>query len=572
MSKSYWDRTLSNRVSRRRALALAGAGIGSAALLAACGSDDDAGGGERASSDTGGTTKTDKGEFMRGDGTAQAGGRYTDMESGASGNFNPVTNWTEGTNLGGIFVYDRPITSREDSRRYVLEGMESIEVKDPLTLVMKIRPNSVYANIAPVNGRAVEAEDIVMTQQYEKDVPNAFDKTFVNSFLERAEAVDKKTVVYHLKRPSAYLFGGQMLGSGTGQPIIPRETIGPGLDSGMQIGSGPFVVAEQRRDVSYLYKQSPTYWGRKQNPAVPYLAEQAVMFIVDRSAQEAAFYGGQLDRWVPNPAQMKAAKSRLSSDYFFYERPGFYSTNLSFNMTKDTLPFKDIRIREAIWRLTDRNELLKLGYEGAGKVPSGLLPTTNTPYQVDPKDVEQYTKNDVAKAKQLLSAAGYKGQDIGLMTRGSGDILESVALVLQAQLARADFKTTISAQPGGAEFFARLTANDWDMMFETPPGNDTPGQQLRTQHSKSWSDVYKGFGIGITNPEIDAMIEKSEGESDFETNRKQVIDIQKACMALFTSSWEVVTHAELRVFSPRVQNYELTAVPNAMRHAMWMKG
>jgi ABC-type transport system substrate-binding protein len=269
---------------------------------------------------------------------------------------------------------------------------------------------------------------------------------------------------------------------------------------------------------------------------------------------------------------MKTAKSRLSKDHFFYERPGFYSTNLSFNMTKDNLPFKDIRIREAIWRLTDRNDLLKLGYEGAGEVPAGLLPTTLKPYQVDPKDVEQYVKNDIAKAKQLLSAANYNGQDIGLMTRGSGDILESVALVLQSQLSRGDFKTTIQAQPGGAEFFARLTANTWDMMFETPPGNDTPGQQLRTQHSKSWSDVYKGFGIGLVNPEIDAMIEKSEGEADYETNRKQVIDIQKACMALFCSSWEVVTHAELRVFSPRVQNYELTAVPNAMRHQMWVQG
>jgi ABC-type transport system substrate-binding protein len=574
MKGNYWDKVLNRgTLSRRRALALAGVGVGSAALLAACGSDDDEGGGSAVgSNDTGGTTKTDKGEFMRNDGTPVYGGRYTDMISGASGNYNAVTNWTEGTNLGGILVYDRPLTSREDSRRFVLEGMESIELKDPTTLVMKIRPGSVYANIAPVNGRAVEAEDIVMTQQYEKDVPNAFDKTFVNSFLDRAEAVDKSTVVYHLKRPSAYLFGGQMLGSGTGQVILPRETIGPGLDGGVQIGSGPYVVAEQRRDVSYLYKQSPTYWQQKSNPKLPYVAEQAVMFIVDRSAQEAAFYGGQLDRWIPNPAQMKTAKSRLSKDYFFYERPGFYSTNLSFNLTKDNLPFKDIRIREAIWRLTNRNELLTLGYEGAGEVPAGLLPTTLKPYQVDPKDVEQYVKNDVAKAKQLLSAANYTGQDIGLMTRGSGDILESIALVLQSQLAKGDFKTTIQAQPGGAEFFARLTANTWDMMFETPPGNDTPGQQLRTQHSKSWSDVYKGFGIGITNPEIDAMIEKSEGEADYETNRKQVLDIQKACMALFCASWEVVTHAELRVFSPRVQNYELTAVPNAMRHSMWLKG
>jgi ABC-type transport system substrate-binding protein len=568
---SYWQRVLNRRtISRRRALALASTGLTGAALLAACGSDDE--GGSTGAGDSGGTTKTEQGEFTASSGTPQQGGRFTDFTV-SSANFNPVTNWTEGTNLGGIFVYDRPLTSREDTRRYVLEAMESIELRDPMTLVMKLRPGSVFANLAPVNGRAVEAEDIVATQQYEKDVPNAFDKTFVNSFLERAEAVDKQTVIYHLKRPSAYLFGGQMLGSGTGQVILPKETIGPSLDSAVQIGSGPYTVAEQRRDVFYLYKQSPTYWGRKLNPALPYIAEQAIQFIPDRSAQEAAFYSGQLDRWVPSPVQMKSAKQRLQGGYFFYERPGFYSTNFSFNLVgANGNFFKDDRIREAIWRLTDRQALLTRGYEGAGEIPTGLVPTTLKPYAVPAADVEQYVKRDVQKAKQLLSAANYDGKEFGIMTRGSGDILESVSLVEQALLAEGGFKSVIQAQPGGAEFFARLTAKDWDMMFETPPGNDTPGQQLRTQHSASWSDVYKGFGIGIVYPEVDAMIEKSESEVDYEENRKQVLDIQKFCMSKFTASWEVVTHYELRILSPRVQNYELTAVPNAMRHQMWLKG
>ena len=89
----------------------------------------------------------------------------------------------------------------------------------------------------------------------------------------------------------------------------------------------------------YLYKQSPTYWGRKASPAVPYVNETGDRCSCpDRSAQEAAFYGGQLDRWVPSPVAMRSAKQRLGNNYFFYERPGFYNTNYSFNMTTGAQP------------------------------------------------------------------------------------------------------------------------------------------------------------------------------------------------------------------------------------------
>src|SRR5687768_5337881 len=120
VERNYWSNILTERtLKRRRALGLAATGLTGAALLAACGGSDN---------EPGGTTeKSSVGSFTPSDGTPKPGGHYTYTYT-ASANYNVVSNWSEGTGgLGGSHVYDRPITSREDSRRYVLEAMESME-------------------------------------------------------------------------------------------------------------------------------------------------------------------------------------------------------------------------------------------------------------------------------------------------------------------------------------------------------------------------------------------------------------------------------------------------------------
>jgi hypothetical protein len=81
--------------------------------------------------------------------------------------------------------------------------------------------------------------------------------------------------------------------------------------------------------------------------------------------------------------------------------------------------------------------------------------------------------------------------------------------------------------------------------------------------------VYRGFAL--FDKTLDAMIEKSEEEFDHQKNIQEVIDIQKYAMSHFSGSMEVVTHFQLFILGPKVQNYELTFVPNAMRHNMWLK-
>jgi ABC-type transport system substrate-binding protein len=249
------------------------------------------------SSDDKGSTGTDTEEApaQTNAAPAQRGGRIGSVMSTVN-NYNIVTNWQDGWRNAGIVAYDRLITSRADKRRYVLEAAESVELATPTRVVFKLRPDMVYHNIAPVNGRAVTADDIVTSQNYVRDLPNAENSSFQRSYMDRIEAPDPRTVVLTLKAPSAYLFSSLQLGNGTAQPIVPKELLSS-MDQTPPIGSGPWQLAEHTFNTRYLWKRFDKWREAKEDK--PYVDEREVFVLTDPVAQEAGFRSGQIDLWTP---------------------------------------------------------------------------------------------------------------------------------------------------------------------------------------------------------------------------------------------------------------------------------
>ena len=158
-SPGYWSRTLAARLTRRRALAAVAGGAVASALLSACGGDSPAG--EQSSAlarpqDT--TNRAKKGGVLK-------LSRTNDVPA-----FDPHNFGAPFAALNEI-LYSRLLNIKPGHMQAAngdVEGdlAESLEFSpDKLQVTLKLRRNAAFHNIAPVNGRLMDADDITFSWQ-----------------------------------------------------------------------------------------------------------------------------------------------------------------------------------------------------------------------------------------------------------------------------------------------------------------------------------------------------------------------------------------------------------------------
>ena len=225
----YWDSYRKRTLSRRRVLAgssIAAAGVAGMAL-AGCGDDDDDDGG---SGNNGGQNLTPviptqtteqpvKGGTLRGLATI---GSILDPHR-TNTPHESVTLWGA---VGNTLV--RFSTKNQGSVEGDLAtGLPEIPA-DGLTLTFKIRPEAKWQNKAPVNGRAVTAEDVKMSFDRIKDPATVSPRAGNFGAIDSVTVIDAQTVQFKLKTPQADLMAAM---SDQYNFIIPKEIASRGPDA-----------------------------------------------------------------------------------------------------------------------------------------------------------------------------------------------------------------------------------------------------------------------------------------------------------------------------------------------------
>ena len=426
---NYWQR----RYSRRGVLTKgATAGVGAAGLaLVGCGGGDDE---EEEPLDlesvpTADPTKQQQAQSIlspREDTTAKAtkGEIYQAYTTADATNLDPLASPSFTANAWGSWYYPRllsykpgyKVPSTGDVQGYLASSWEQAE---PTRVIFKLRPNATWENKAPLNKRAIDAEDVAFSwtkfaaqNTSRKDLAKLPDNP--SGPVESVKAIDKSTVEFKLQYPYAPFLSAMAYSRYL--QVMPRESEG-GYDPRNETRSGgPWILDNYQRSVAFQMRKNPDYWDANNvllnGFDIPIIPEYAAGLAQFRAKKIWSFAVRQeeiiqLKKDLPELALDQAAFGRTCWMTYFGQKPG--------------TPFADDRVRRAASMLLDRDLWIDTFYNVSQFRTEGY--PTEVRYHshissgweglwVDPKSdamgegKANFTKN-VAEAKKLLEAAGF---------------------------------------------------------------------------------------------------------------------------------------------------------------------
>jgi peptide/nickel transport system substrate-binding protein len=293
----------------------------------------------------------------------------------------------------------------------IVEGHEV--TPDGLTWTMKLRPGVKFANVTPVNGRAVSTTEDVKFSWGRLTAETTQNRSQV-AFVDKVEFPDAQTIKWTLKTPNAAFL--DTLADTNLLFIMPTESDGGFDPAKTAIGSGPWILDEYTSSVRFVRSKNPNWYMAPDFPLFDKIETSIIPEYANRLAQ---FLAGNTDSFGANGDDLVTVKKEINGVQF-EGRTGPTLSFLFFDSDPASPWNKDPRVRQAISMALNRDDLMELGYNVKKLREAGLdvktpyhniIPAGETRWWLDPVSSEmgegsKYFKYDMAEAKKLLDAAG----------------------------------------------------------------------------------------------------------------------------------------------------------------------
>lgn len=263
------------------------------------------------------------------------------------------------------------------------------------------------------DGKTLSADDVIYSlQRILTSTEGLFGKAGLGSIdPNNIVKVDANTVTLNLKQPDSTI--GDQLGQYY-NGIVPVGY----TRAGTQTGTGPYKVQSFSPGVQSVHTRNPSYWQSGQ----PYFDTVTIIDFPDVAGQVNALLSGQIDAMTDIPAS-QITTVQGHSGLAILEGKGADWRPLC--MAIDMPPFDDVRVRQAMRLIVDRNAMLQQVFSGHGRVANDLF----SPFDVAYDTALPQRQQDIAQAKSLLHAAGKDNLVVDLHTTdGAAGMVDSATI------------------------------------------------------------------------------------------------------------------------------------------------
>src|SRR5580693_6311169 len=234
---------------------------------------------------------------------------------------------------------------------------ERWEMPDPLTYVFHLHHGVIFNDAQPLTSRDVKwTFDSLLEGKIRSTKASAY------RFVDRIDAPDDFTVVFHLKEPNATLLWNLSEGA---IGIVPYGS----LDEVTRkpVGSGPFKFVSAEQDKEIIVDRNDNYWGEK-----AHLARVRFAVVPDPTTRALELRKGSADVAI-NALTADTVLALEKEPNLQVERgPGTILSYMAFN-TRDPV-LQDVRVRQAIAYAVDRGPLLQYIWRGFAQPALSVLP------------------------------------------------------------------------------------------------------------------------------------------------------------------------------------------------------
>jgi peptide/nickel transport system substrate-binding protein len=382
--------------------------------------------------------------------------------------------------------------------------------EDQKSVTFKIRPNVVFHD-----GEKLDAEAVKFSLERHLNMQGSFRKSEIN-VVKTIEVVDPLTVKLSMDAPFAPLLA--QFTDRAGMIVSPKAAKEAGASFGAKpICAGPYKFVERVQQDRIVLEKFKEHW----NAGAYHFDRVVYQPIVDATVRLANLRSGQIDM-LERLQATDVADVKKDSRIRFVSQTELGYQGMTINVAngeraKTNVLAKDKRIRQALELSIDREAINQVVFNGEFRTGNQWVSPSNPWYS---KSVPT-PKRDIAKAKDLLKAAGVTNPSFTLMVP-TGNEGQQVSQVIQAMVKEAGFDMKIQ-QVEFATSLQTAQKGDFDAYLIGWSGRVDPDGNLTAFEACDGGQNDGRF----CNPEVDAALKATRSTSNFEARAQAYEKIAK---------------------------------------------